>query len=109
MDSSRPPTPQLGRHQLATSQPPLDNGEGLSAYFSNLTGNPFFTAVRVIPPPHEVVCSSTPRALASQRLELQRASARKDCSMVPHSYGAVCSSTSKSPAMTRRTRGSSTG
>jgi hypothetical protein len=40
---------------------------------------------------------------------LQRASARKGCSMVPHSYGAVCSSTSKSPAMTRRTRGSSTG
>jgi chaperone BCS1 len=59
MDSSRPPAPHQGRHQLAAS-PPIDNGEGLSAYFSNLTGNPFFTAVRVNPPPHERVCSSTP-------------------------------------------------
>jgi chaperone BCS1 len=42
MDTPNPrsPSQQLAKHA------PLEGDGGLSSYFSHLTGNPFFTAVR---------------------------------------------------------------
>ncbi|KAF2191120.1 putative mitochondrial chaperone BCS1 [Zopfia rhizophila CBS 207.26] len=43
MDSNAPSAAQYGPHQLA-KQTQLESGDGLSSYFSQFTGNPFFTA-----------------------------------------------------------------
>jgi hypothetical protein len=45
------PAAQDGRQQLA-KQFATQEGDGFGSYFSNLTSNPFFTAVRLVPPPN---------------------------------------------------------
>lgn len=45
------PAAQDGRQQLA-KQFVTQEGDGFRSYFSNLTGNPFFTAVRLVSPPN---------------------------------------------------------
>lgn len=100
MDSPNPPpspSQQLAKH--VSSAP--DETNFIGSYVDQLTGNPFFTAVRFAPAAayrhvhcYPFACAyDYHRASGLQRLQLQRESARKASSMAPPYCAAECSST----------------
>jgi hypothetical protein len=91
MDGNTTPSQQLAK-QLSAS-----TGQNTGSLFSQISENPFFTAVRLIPVViREAGCAyDCCRALVSRRLVLRRVLVRKDSSMALLSSGDVCLWTSK--------------
>lgn len=103
MDNPNPishsPSQQLAKYA------PAEGGEGFSSYLSQLTGNPFFTAVRLLPLLQWNCTYHRHRVSASQRSRLQRASVREVLYRAPRYCAGACLSTSKSHIAIMHTHG----